>query len=342
MTTGSFARGDAYDGDSTYRYWSGGDGKYENYRGYQRNKWNNYLLETWRTRAKRSKQGYGLTSNLSLTFDSYFNLGAQLQSKLLSKVRQHDFNAGVFLGTVHETKELTIGTLGTLWRAYRAARHGDVKSVMRLLRIHSKPAKWPKEAASRWLELQYGWKPLVNDVYEAWKALDVQRTRKKYADRVVVSKKCRNLYDESAQGVSQRRRGGVVTIKKILYEMTDTSHDATLLGLTDPLSVAWELLPYSFVVDWFIPIGTYLENLSQIPALQGRFCTVKILHSSLTAIPVTSSYVGGTSNTERFWLSREISTGLAVERPSFKEWTKAWSPEHVWNAIALAANKFLH
>jgi hypothetical protein len=32
-------------------------------------------------------------------------------------------------------------------------------------------------------------------------------------------------------------------------------------GFTNPVSLAWELLPFSFVVDWFLPIGPYLESL---------------------------------------------------------------------------------
>lgn len=33
-------------------------------------------------------------------------------------------------------------------------------------------------------------------------------------------------------------------------------------GLINPLSVAWELVPFSFVVDWFLPIGTYINSMS--------------------------------------------------------------------------------
>lgn len=31
-------------------------------------------------------------------------------------------------------------------------------------------------------------------------------------------------------------------------------------GLLNPLSVAWELMPLSFVADWFLPIGSYLSG----------------------------------------------------------------------------------
>lgn len=34
------------------------------------------------------------------------------------------------------------------------------------------------------------------------------------------------------------------------------------LGLANPLATAWELVSYSFVVDWFVPIGPVLNALS--------------------------------------------------------------------------------
>lgn len=33
-------------------------------------------------------------------------------------------------------------------------------------------------------------------------------------------------------------------------------------GISNPALLAWELLPWSFVIDWFIPVGDYLESLS--------------------------------------------------------------------------------
>ena len=34
------------------------------------------------------------------------------------------------------------------------------------------------------------------------------------------------------------------------------------LGLTNPASLAWELVPYSFVVDWLLPIGPVLQAMT--------------------------------------------------------------------------------
>ncbi len=35
---------------------------------------------------------------------------------------------------------------------------------------------------------------------------------------------------------------------------------ANNLGLANPAIVVWELIPFSFVVDWFVTVGQFLEN----------------------------------------------------------------------------------
>jgi hypothetical protein len=39
------------------------------------------------------------------------------------------------------------------------------------------------------------------------------------------------------------------------------------LGLTSPISLGWELIPFSFVIDWFLPIGAALNAASAFDGL---------------------------------------------------------------------------
>lgn len=45
---------------------------------------------------------------------------------------------------------------------------------------------------------------------------------------------------------------------RIKYSITDTSLQA-ITTLADPLATAWDLVPWSFIVDRFADIGSYLE-----------------------------------------------------------------------------------
>jgi hypothetical protein len=112
------------------------------------------------------------------------------------------------------------------------------------------------------------------------------------------------------------------------------------LGLLDPLSVAWEILPWSFVVDWFYPVGTFLDNLSIIPQLEGRFTqTLKQSHHSIVKV-INPLYLGAFGDNVQFRFGRFPSFGLATVLPSFRPFDKAMSSRRIYNAIALAQQKF--
>jgi hypothetical protein len=47
----------------------------------------------------------------------------------------------------------------------------------------------------------------------------------------------------------------------------ETLANASSIGILNPLQIAWELVPYSFVVDWFMPVGSFLETLTDTAGL---------------------------------------------------------------------------
>jgi hypothetical protein len=43
---------------------------------------------------------------------------------------------------------------------------------------------------------------------------------------------------------------------------------ANRLGVINPLAIAWELYPFSFVIDWFVPIGSVLTAATATAGLE--------------------------------------------------------------------------
>jgi hypothetical protein len=39
---------------------------------------------------------------------------------------------------------------------------------------------------------------------------------------------------------------------------------ASQLGFVNPAAIAWELVPFSFVVDWFVNVGEFLNNFTDL------------------------------------------------------------------------------
>lgn len=139
---------------------------------------------------------------------------------------------------------------------------GDVTKLTKYVMSFS-PKNWGK----KWLEYQYGWRPLVNSVYGTFDALmhrriyTLKRVRGK-ARRFVRSEN--NFSDQF--GVGSRERVIEVGRYRYLivaeYDLKNTQKQL-LSGYTslNPVGIAWELVPYSFVVDWLYDIGGYLRNM---------------------------------------------------------------------------------
>jgi hypothetical protein len=130
----------------------------------------------------------------------------------------------------------------------------------------------PKGAlADAILQLQYGYRPLMSDCYNAVKVLNEQENR---ANQYVVSRSAKRregIFFEKdvgvdVAGVTWRVRKRVRGYHKCHVRLDYVKSNAPLvafssLGLTNPALLAWELMRLSFVVDWFIPIGSYLNVL---------------------------------------------------------------------------------
>lgn len=132
----------------------------------------------------------------------------------------------------------------------------------------------PKEWANRWLEYQYGWRPLVGAIYDTGKALmdlhtySYVRVRGNGYDGA-------NVNSSTLVGGITNTYSGRMQIRTRLvceYRMSN-SRIQTLAGYTslNPVSIAWELLPYSFVIDWLVDVGGYLRNLESSILFQDNF-----------------------------------------------------------------------
>jgi hypothetical protein len=293
VTTGSV--GGAFPGDfntpQSYRAWSGTDGKYEPYAGGTRDKWNNFSLTACARLCtdkdfqltSKGDVGFGLPvpylRNYSLSSGALLlspvSISAkeqiQLLNKLLAKIKSHDFNLGVNLGQLKQTTGLLSSNLGHLGRSLWSLRKGDIAGAARELGIRKTPKSLKSDSVSgRWLELQYGWLPLVSDSFEAMKAFEAISSGPRSARFVVTRSKPMSQNVTAAPthySAMMRGTGG----RRLQYEMYEEMSVQRQLGLLDPLSIAWELTPWSFVIDWFVPIGNYLSALNQIPSLKGRW-----------------------------------------------------------------------
>jgi hypothetical protein len=198
------------------------------------------------------------------------SLKQRAEVKALTKLKDQNLNLGVAYAERATTAQLVGDTAFRFARAAMALKKGNFREVARQLDIprsrkllNRRVRNVPKE----WLGLQYAWKPLLSDIYGASKQLQ----GRPFSDWVVTVKGTavdqidNVVYDPGGDPsvASNYRHTGFKGVKvRLDYIPTDKwTHEIASLGLTNPLLIAWELVPFSFVVDWVLPIGDWLNTL---------------------------------------------------------------------------------
>lgn len=354
MTTGLISKG----GDGTpalfWRQWSGTNGRTATG---VTEKWNPYSLTLKIMSAVGSNGPIYKNQYLQNIYGYYNDPGwtandeLKVLSKLSTEIRGHSFNLNVAAAEGKQTITLVLGTLKKLTQAMREIRAGRPDRALRALGtatprdlkkfkvkvLNPKQLK-EKDISALWLEIQYGWMPLYKDVYEAMSAYAVIANEPRTT--TVKARANKTLRQEFDYGGSSHHKQRALYKRQIVVELKELMSVPRALGLTDPLSVAWELQPLSFVADWFIPIGSYLELLSMIPQLEGRWCTTTTIKTETKTTPVSSGFwsgffQGAKASNIRIDMNRTLPLAVPVPSPEFKPLNKALNLPHVLNGIAL-------
>lgn len=205
-----------------------------------------------------------------------------------------------------------------------------------------------------WLEYAYGWKPMLNDVYDHAEALADVMTEKsgiigRASYRSHVSEKWPTFVTRDDQYTKCTKGGNFkCSHTYVIYYSNEQVSTANTFGLQNPLVVAWELVPFSFVADWFIPIGSALENLTATNGLTFHSGTL----SRKTEIDIWADVLGKSAGDEYFNYSgyakgtrkdvtvyrSVLSTFPSAQMPSFKD---PRSISHMTSALALLNSLFL-
>lgn len=117
------------------------------------------------------------------------------------------------------------------------------------------------------LEIVYGILPSVGDIFEMSKAIQVAGQPR--VKRISTFK--RHFVKPVQTGHFEVHATGF-TLKSIIgFLEEEVPSLSQQLGLTNPAIVAWELLPFSFVLDWVLPIGDWLTARHAASTMKGTF-----------------------------------------------------------------------
>lgn len=193
----------------------------------------------------------------------YDNGKSESVTKALNNLTQRYAGLGNDVGESKKTIESFSGLALRAGQFLKAFKDRDFRRALEALGGKKGSKSWNRTLADIWLEFQYGWKPLAQDLYDAQAAV-----------HTILEKPLPII--GHGKGSSQNEVT-FVWENRYLHEGFSRSSHRTVLeancvnslaaglnqaGLINPISIAWELVPFSFVVDWFVPIGATLQAIT--------------------------------------------------------------------------------
>ncbi len=250
-----------------------------------------------------------------------------------------------------------VGAVNTLRYRTSAADYHRLVQLGRTAKIKGVSGK--QFASNTWLELQYGWKPLLSDVYGACDQLaktlygggmffetsGSASNQKGFSD----SSWRPSMSGALARSGFARGTASFRSTYKVRYRVNSQRFaDANAVGLTNPLQLVWELLPYSFVVDWFLPVGQFLSTLDATVGysfVSGTYTSKTFGLIVYQATFVEARDTGGYDNNGTLFFerhrdgkSRTLLSGFPA--PQFPRPKNPFSSSHLTSALALMQQAF--
>lgn len=289
-------------------------------------------------------------------------LELQALNRAISHVRGHDFSLPVALGEGRETVGMLADTLRKIWQGFKAAKKGNLAEAARQLGGNGRglPSRSRKpldgqDLASFYLGMRYGWVPMLGEVYNATEAY---RHRVTHGDWSIVGRGRASTW--------QNYEGSTVPIYitlpciqrasvRVKLVLTRKLNLPEHLGLNNPFSVAWELLPLSFVFDWAMPVGDYLSVINAVPAegtqvvisrrTERRNLSNPVSKNLKPVAPMYTEYLNGNSwmRYRQLILTRSVSTWASykVPAPQFNKPGDLFNWKRVLDVAALGKSLLL-
>jgi hypothetical protein len=269
--------------------------------------------------------------------------------KARNQLKGTNINLGVAFAERNATARLLGDTAINIAKSFTYLKKGHVRKAMNQLGISSKSHQ-PRgsNVPRQWLQLQYGWKPLLSDVYGACEALSKRNKgdwRVTAKGRVSQERSFKFTWTGFRSGTGEAKVMNGAFCRIDALPRNELLISLASIGVTNPLLIGWELVPFSFVVDWALPIGGWLESLDALLGYESAY-------TSTTQLVRAEWHTRGGSGSESGYLVKNDYTGekrvvvltrvasSGVPLPQFPRIKNPASLGHMANGLSLLAAAF--
>jgi len=176
-----------------------------------------------------------------------------------ANVSEADVNAYATLAESGKTVQSFLSITGRIIRLALQLSRGNLRAVWKTFT--------PKQLESHWMEGRYAIRPLLYDIKGVTAAIKAVDRPERYTYRGSDSATATNSQVLSSMSVAGRYRvygrfdtSRMITARAGVLAALEEISTINRWGLDQPLEALWELVPASFIWDWFLNVGKVLAS----------------------------------------------------------------------------------
>lgn len=196
------------------------------------------------------------------------------QTKAWANIDVSEMQMWASMGELPETIRMIVDLLKQAARLTIAAKRGDLKALAREV----KKTKSFDTYADAWLMWRYGIRPLVGEITSLLKILEskpIVGKRQTFRGKHVVEvpdviTNIHAAWSQGGAGWDFRKKENTVRVFRagVLVQIENSINSGlAMLGFDNPLEAIWELIPFSFIIDWFFNVGDIINAIIGNPSL---------------------------------------------------------------------------
>lgn len=195
---------------------------------------------------------------------------AEARERLVKKIRATASEIAVTMAERRQAVNMIVkrfSQLTSFVKALKRLRFGDAFDALDVRRPRANDPFWHKlkqhgkDLGGLFLEFHFGWEPLVKDIGNAIETLQ------KGVPPVWVKTRSQGSGSGSFSPYDFATHSYSWTIKATCNCQVSVTNPnlflANQMGFVNPLGIIWELIPFSFVVDWFVTVGDFLNSFTE-------------------------------------------------------------------------------